>query len=261
VNAGHPPLPADDPALILDVLCQHRPVHPYGIYDVANLWNVSRWWLRDRAVVGLMDLPGSPVPVVYAVSADAAEQTLALMGDLAPLFPPHFIVTGPPGLTERHAGDYDAMWWAPHLKMYLARPDDLPPPQRDVFPLDRGDVSELERFFALTVDAGAFFHPGLLDTGHYVGLRQGTELIAVAGIHVVDQRYRVAALGNVATHPAHRRRGLARAVTATLCAQLLNEVDVIGLNVRQDNAAARVLYERMGFAAVADYEEAELIAR
>jgi predicted GNAT family acetyltransferase len=85
--------------------------------------------------------------------------------------------------------------------------------------------------------------------------------VAAAGVHLADPRCGVAAIGNVATHPEHRRQGLARRVLATLCHRLLGDVDVVGLNVRRDNHAARALYEALGFITLTGYEEAELTKR
>ena len=80
-------------------------------------------------------------------------------------------------------------------------------------------------------------------------------------MHVYSAAYRVAALGNIATAPAHRRQGLGRAVTAAVCQSLLATVDVIGLNVLADNAAARRCYEGLGFTDVCEYDEVLLERR
>jgi ribosomal protein S18 acetylase RimI-like enzyme len=252
------PKPIDDPAAVLAVFDEHREVHPYGIYDVVNLWDCSRWWLRERAVVGLIALPGSDVPVVYAVSATAGEQTLQLLADLAPDLPPHIIITGPDGLTNRLAGTYRASWSGPHIKMHLAHPAMLPPADPHAYVLEAADLPRIEHLFAADPHTGVYFHPGLLDSGYYIGIDHATQLVAVAGVHLVDRHCGVAAVGNVSTHPGHRRRGLARRVMATLCHRLIGEVDLVGLNVRRDNRAAHALYEGMGFASLTGYEEAEL---
>ncbi len=100
---------------------------------------------------------------------------------------------------------------------------------------------------------------GLLDSGHYVGRRVEGALVAVAGIHVVDPVNRVAALGNVATHPSHRGKGHGGAVVLGLLDRLRREVDVIGLNVRHRTDPARRLYRALGFEHSVTYEEAEVV--
>jgi len=67
--------------------------------------------------------------------------------------------------------------------------------------------------------------------------------------------YRVAALGNITTHPEYRNQGLGRAVTTKICHSLGEKVDVIGLNVKQDNMAALSLYCSLGFKIFAEYGE------
>ncbi|WP_225853442.1 GNAT family N-acetyltransferase [Micromonospora sp. AMSO1212t] len=98
----------------------------------------------------------------------------------------------------------------------------------------------------------------MLGTGQYVGGRERGRLGAVAGVHVFAPRWRVAALGNVTTHPDVRGRGLGAGVVAALCAGLRASVDHVTLNVRADNAAAVRLYERLGFSRVAGFTECAL---
>ena len=91
-----------------------------------------------------------------------------------------------------------------------------------------------------------YFHPNL---------RRDDKLVSVAGVHVYSEAYKVAALGNITTHPAYRGQGLARIVTARLCRSLLETVDYIGLNVKVDNQSAISLYQRLGFEPVCTYHE------
>jgi len=108
---------------------------------------------------------------------------------------------------------------------------------------------------------GHWFDPRMLESGQYRGIRDAGRWLAAAGVHVYSSAYRVAALGNVATAPAHRRRGLGRAVTAAVCQSLLATTDVIGLNVLADNAAARTCYESLGFTDVCEFDEVLLERR
>ena len=47
-------------------------------------------------------------------------------------------------------------------------------------------------------------------------------LVAVAGTHLVSPTYGVAAVGNVFTHPGHRRQGYASAATSAVVTELLD---------------------------------------
>jgi predicted GNAT family acetyltransferase len=71
----------------------------------------------------------------------------------------------------------------------------------------------------------------------------------------------VAALGNVATHTAHRGKGFAKAAVAALCHNLRRTVDHVGLNVAADNTAAVRCYQRLGFQIIATYEECHVQSR
>jgi predicted GNAT family acetyltransferase len=116
------------------------------------------------------------------------------------------------------------------------------------------DTEELRRFYDSTYP-GNWFDPRMLETGCYFGLRRDGVIAGVAGIHVYSTRYRVATLGNIATHPAYRNQGLGKQVIARLCQHLLNTTNYIGLNVRADNEPALYVYTCLGFTAMAEYDE------
>jgi RimJ/RimL family protein N-acetyltransferase len=99
-------------------------------------------------------------------------------------------------------------------------------------------------------DAPDFFSPTMVIQGVYYGIfDECKELMAAAGTHLVVPAESVAAVGNVYTRPDQRGRGLSKVATSAVFAELLArpELQVIALNVRQDNAAAISVYERLGF--------------
>ena len=98
----------------------------------------------------------------------------------------------------------------------------------------------------------------MLETKQYYGIRQSGELVSAAGVHVYSRRYKVAALGNITTHPKYRGRGYGRTVTAKVCNSLLHDIDDVGLNVKADNTSAIMCYERLGFEVVDSYGEFEV---
>ncbi|MFF5154927.1 GNAT family N-acetyltransferase [Streptomyces sp. NPDC000348] len=76
----------------------------------------------------------------------------------------------------------------------------------------------------------------------------GTDAPAAIGRCVVDGRW--AGFAAVEVDPARRRRGLATAVMAALARRALDEgASAAWLQVEDDNAGARALYDRMGFVA------------
>jgi predicted GNAT family acetyltransferase len=74
-------------------------------------------------------------------------------------------------------------------------------------------------------------------------------------VHVYSRRYRVAALGNIATHPDYRGKGYGKVVAARVCKSLLNDIDHIGLNVKTDNKGAIRCYQKLGFETVGAFGE------
>jgi predicted GNAT family acetyltransferase len=123
--------------------------------------------------------------------------------------------------------------------------------------LGLADLNEALAFYEQSYP-GNWFDARMLETGRYYGLWDAGRLVSVAGVHVYSRRYRVAALGNIATDPAHRRKGYGTLVTAQLCRTLLGETDHIGLNVKADNEAAMRCYQRLGFEIVAPYGEFDI---
>jgi len=100
-----------------------------------------------------------------------------------------------------------------------------------------------------------YFTPKMLQTGKYFGWLEDDRILSVAGVHVYSQRYNIAVLGNIATDPSARGRGLATAVTSHLVHELVDEGLRVGLNVREDNSAAISCYRSLGFEKVHEYEE------
>ncbi len=108
---------------------------------------------------------------------------------------------------------------------------------------DRADVNDLYRLFP-----EGHFRPELLEQGSYRGLRADSRLVAIAGTHVVVEKFGIAVVGGVFTHPDARGRGYAGAVTSAVVSHLLGRGcrDVI-LNVFAENAPAIAVYHRLGF--------------
>jgi len=80
-------------------------------------------------------------------------------------------------------------------------------------------------------------------------------LIAAAGTHLFAPEEGAAAIGNVYTRRDRRGRGLSRIVTSAVLHRL-RHLKTVGLNVRNDNAAAIRVYESLGFVKHCDFFEA-----
>jgi len=108
--------------------------------------------------------------------------------------------------------------------------------------------------------SGNWFNARMLQTKQYFGLRLNHRLLSVAGIHVYSEKYKVAALGNIVTHPDYRGKGFGKSVTTRLCQSLAENVDYIGLNVKADNLPAIAMYEKLGFEIVGTYYELMILS-
>lgn len=79
----------------------------------------------------------------------------------------------------------------------------------------------------------------------FVSIRSGDEVLAIARLSLSDGWAGITA---VEVNPAHRRQGLGTAITAAACREAAcHGTSNVFLQVEVTNAAARALYERLGF--------------
>jgi len=125
---------------------------------------------------------------------------------------------------------------------YQRKPVDVP--VRRLGHVDTAKIMELYRYFP-----DHFFEPYQLESGLYFGVdgEDGDSLAAIAGIHVHSEAHDIAAIGNLVTHPAYRRRGHATAATTVLLDALFETVSLVTLNVEKTNVAAIRTFEKFGF--------------
>ena len=87
-----------------------------------------------------------------------------------------------------------------------------------------------------------------VEGGVFYGVFVEGQLVAVAGTHLTSPTYRVAAVGNIFTHPEYRGRGYGTATTSAVVAELLaGGIRDLVLNLSQNNEGAIRIYERLGF--------------
>lgn len=264
ISAGPWPAAPNGAAIVDDVgeleafFSDRVGVHVYALADLDEpFWSASRWYRRGDAVVGLIGLPSGEGLACYAVATRDPVATIDLVVDLAPDLPSGLLITGPVGLARALERVRPLVWHGPHLRYELVDPMALPPVPASVEHLGRSDLDDLEALYGGEPGA-AFFVPHMLDDGAFFGVREAGRLVAAAGTHVLAAGRGVAAVGAVFTAASHRGRGLGTAATVAVVRHLVPRVATIGLNVAATNRAARRIYESIGFAPVADYEEAEL---
>ena len=243
-------------------LRQNPELYVYAIGDLDDFfWPYTQWYayeasgeLREIVLV----YTGKTLPTVIGLS-ERAEGMRDLLAEIAPQLPPQFHAHLSPGVETVFQGSYMTAPHGAHWKMALRHPSRVRPIDGAAAEhLTEADLPEMLDFYARSYPHN-WFDARMVATGQYFGLRENQQLISVAGVHVYSQRYRVAALGNIVTHPTHRMKRYATLVTARLCQALLDEVDCIGLNVKADNEAALACYRNLGFEIVAPYGEFNFI--
>ena len=90
-----------------------------------------------------------------------------------------------------------------------------------------------------------FFRARTAELGVYLGIFDGEQLIAMAGERMAVEGLQE--ISGVCTHPAHAGRGHARRLTRALLARHKTRGVGSFLHVSEGNAAARKLYDSMGF--------------
>ena len=249
------------PRRIEPILRRNAFLHIYALGDLDDFfWPFTTWYaLKERgepwAIVLLYT--AFETPTLMALDDPPYESLHELLRSARRLLPPKVYAHLSPGGREALGPGVVAETRGPHFKMALREPKLDVPGVADVMRLTAADVPDLRALYAAGYPAN-WFDPRQIETGHYYGLRVDGKLVSAAGPHVYSPRQRVAALGNIVTHPEYRGRGHAAAVTARLCAELQSTVDHIGLNVKADNASAMACYSRLGFVPVAEYEEVML---
>jgi predicted GNAT family acetyltransferase len=247
-----------DKAEIEQYLRQDVYLHLYGLGDLDDFFWPHTLWFGSMDNAGLDALAlvytGCSLPTLLALSRriDAVRK---LLDSMRHLLPSRFYAHLSPGVEAVFHGEYDCDPHGEHYK--LALKDTTVVRQYDcaaTCPLTEAHLEELGEFYDKSYP-GNWFDPRMLATGQHYGVREADLLVSVAGIHVFSPRYRVAALGNIATLPSRRGRGYAGRATARLCQSLLEHVEHIGANVKADNGAALSCYRQLGFEIVASYEE------
>jgi GNAT superfamily N-acetyltransferase len=103
---------------------------------------------------------------------------------------------------------------------------------------------------AQAVELATLTNPGpfgirTIEMGEYFGYFEDSRLIAMAGERMAAGTLHE--VSGICTHPQYRGRGLARRLTGKLVQRQMRRGETPFLHVMRANAAARALYENMGF--------------
>lgn len=246
-----------DKATIAEFLRQRTDLHLYEIGDLDDFFWPHTLWFADRQE--------KPISALCLLYVSQSQPTLLALGEPSPLaellrsiaglLPTWFYAHVSPGAEEGFADGFQLKPHGDHLKMSLTTPARVTMIGKPLaVRLGPENLAEVLELYKLSYP-GNWFDPRMLETRECFGFREKGRLVSIAGIHVFSAEQRVAALGNITTHPAYRKKGLAKIVTRELCSSLLEKVDHIGLNVAADNQAAIACYRKLGFDVVATYRE------
>lgn len=255
-----------DKQVIWEFLKRNTFLHLYAIGDLDDFfWPYTTWYAlvdNQRIIQLALVYCASSLPVLLATSEEESSAEMqALLTSIVPLLPKHFYAHINRAAAESLARDYQLESHGVHYQMALLQPGRIGSIDTShVTALTKLDLSDIEALYKASYP-GNWFDPRVLETGYYYGIRDGSALLSVAGVHVYSEQYGVAALGNITTHPAYRGQQLATQVSAKLCESLLKTVNTVGLNVHGDNSNAIACYSRLGFERVAIFEEFMCVAK
>jgi ribosomal protein S18 acetylase RimI-like enzyme len=125
--------------------------------------------------------------------------------------------------------------------------EDAPSPAadaRDIVALGEADAADMLALTALVFPG--YFRPRTPEMGAYFGIRQASRFAAMAGERMKIPGYEE--ISAVCTHPDFTGRGYAARLLNHIVAQQLQRGITPFLHVNENNARARGLYERLGFA-------------
>jgi RimJ/RimL family protein N-acetyltransferase len=239
-------------------LRKNAELHVYSLGDLDDFfWPYTSWFTladdQEPKAIALL-YTGLTLPTLLALSEQPAFM-YDLLQSIIPVLPCKFYAHLSPGLESVFRDGYELEPHGEHYKMALK---DLSAVWNvDCSPVIRLSHSDLNDIIQLYKESypGNWFDRRMLETNQYFGIREDGKLVSIAGIHVYSERYRVAALGNIATHPTRRNKGYGKLVTAQLCQSLSESVDGIGLNVKADNHSAISCYKKLGFEIIASFGE------
>jgi len=204
----------------------------------------SRWWLarRDEEPIALVLIVDSlPFRPCFASGDPSAIGELIREG----VREQRVIVAAPPAARPAIEAVYRFERVDRMYRMAVDRAAFLPQVTHRVVRLGAEQLEDIIDLYGHV--ARTYFTPQRVGREIYYGVYAGATLVAAAGTHTRSARSGVAAVGNVLTRVSHRGRGMAASVTSAVTEAALVEHPDVVLNVRQDNAPAVAVYNRLGF--------------
>jgi RimJ/RimL family protein N-acetyltransferase len=256
-----------DKGLLLDFLRKDPYLHIYELGDLQEkLFANTRWFamIDGGAVVSsAMIYKARNINIFYLVEDTKQDTAVLLLRGIMDRLPEKMYCLVSENLvnviSERYGFDRAVCYEKMKLTGDIFLSKNIKYPEF-TYRINSNDAEALEEFLR-SINPGAFFNSGMLKTGKYFCIRKNASLISTAGVHLYSKEYSVAAIGNIVTVENERGKGYAASVTASLCADLWNDVKIIGLNVKEDNMAAKTVYEKLGFVKHTSHMELTVIKK
>ncbi len=252
--------PVDDLSRVRACLDHDRAWSAYAIGDLhPDLAQDCVWLVAEPDTASLVLLyRGFSPPILFAMGDPAHLAPLVAELD-APIVSLHIRPEALPALTPAYRPTALKHVWRMSLDAAAFRPLDDAAAAVEV--LDESDRDALERLYddgRANGEGPTFFQPSMLRQGTFRGIREGSDLIAVAGTHLFSPALGICTVGNVYTRRDRRRLGHGARVTCAVVRHAIDEnVPTIVLNVGQENLGARQLYEQLGFRVHCPFLEGE----
>jgi RimJ/RimL family protein N-acetyltransferase len=243
-------------AWLYSFLSKNPGLYLYLIGDLDDFfWPDTTWFTasEEENIKSVALLYSGIMPTLLLFYEKDPQVSAWLLEKIRPELPARLNVHLGPGLIEVFGRDNIIRDYGASLRMVLVNHPE-PVSEPDIRRLGINDLSVIQDLYSVSYPDN-WFDRRMLETGKYFGYFLENKLAGIAGIHVYSSYYRVAALGNIATHPAFRGRKIATRLTAALCNDLKPDTDTIGLNVKSENAAAIRSYENCGFKIIGTYDE------
>ena len=237
----------------------------YGIGDLDDFFYPKTQWfalLSDNQIRAILLIYNDiQFPVLLALNKLKLEVDYNTIGRLTKLIPKKFYAHLTADYKVLLNKFYESRSYGMLYKMGITNYSNINNiDTSEAHQLNREDESEILNLYKISYPNN-WFNSRMLDTHQYYGIKKDNKLISIAGVHVYSKEFRVAALGNIATHPDYRNRGLAKIVVSKLCKSLLKNTDHIGLNVHKENNSAINCYKSLGFMITGEYEECMLVSK
>ena len=231
----------------------------YHLGDLDDFYFGECQWAADNAswsaiAEAVLIYSGGQIPTVLSFGLTDRFETL--LEELLDLLPPRFY--GHYFLKYRRIfhQQFSEQAIDTNLRMALSKEIVAPtkPPLGCHVRFTIEDADRLMEFYRVAYPDG-YFDTDVLPRGFANGIVVDGAIVAASSVHCASFEHKVGAIGNIATHPKWRGKGLASYLTACQAKDLQDKGCLVCLNVAKDNSAAVHCYQKLGFEVKHEFED------